>query len=374
MIKRKLTEKILQLFFKRKIIIIYGARQVGKTTLLKQLEEKLNQKVLWLNGDEPDIRDALSNASSTQIKLVIGNNKVVFIDEAQRIKNIGLTLKLIIDNFPDIQVVATGSSAFELADEIKEPLTGRKFEFFLYPLSIEEIIEKIGFLETKRHLNFILKFGLYPEIFTTPEMAKDLLLSLSDSYLYKDILINEGIKKPYLLTKILQALALQIGSEVSFTEIAQLVGTDKNTVEKYINLLEKTFVIFRLNALSKNLRNEIKKGKKFFFWDIGIRNALISNFNEPNLRPDIGGLWENFVITERIKYLSNNGIHANFYFWRSSATQKEIDFIEEVDGKLRVFEIKWTKKKAKLPLAFKKNYEIAEFTTISKENFWEFVS
>ena len=299
MIKRKVTEKIFPLLFKKKTIIIYGARQVGKTTLLKQLEQKLGEKVLWFNGDEPDIRETLSNVTSTELKLLIGNNKTVFIDEAQRVENIGLSLKLIVDNFPDIQVVATGSSAFELADKIKEPLTGRKFEFFLFPISIEEIVEHFGYMEAKRYLNFILKFGLYPEIVTFPEMAKDNLLNLSDSYLYKDLLIYEGIKKHSVLTKILQALALQIGSEVSFTEIANLVGVDKNTVDKYINLLEKTFVIFRLNAFSKNLRNEIKKSKKFYFWDIGIRNALISNFNEPALRPDIGGLWENFVINVR---------------------------------------------------------------------------
>jgi predicted AAA+ superfamily ATPase len=374
MIKRKLIDKILPLFFKEKVIIIYGARQVGKTTLLRQLEEKLKEKILWLNGDEPDIREAFSNATSTQLKLIIGNHKIVFIDEAQRIKNIGLALKLIIDNFPEIQIVATGSSSFELSDEIKEPLTGRKFEFHLYPLAMEELINEIGYIETKRHFNFILKYGLYPEIITKPDMAKEVLITLSDSYLYKDILMHEGIKKPFFLTKILQALALQIGNEVSFTEIGQLIGIDKNTVEKYINLLEKTFVIFRLNAMSRNLRNEIKKGKKFYFWDIGIRNALISNFNEPDLRPDIGNLWENFVIAERIKHLKNNSIYGNCYFWRSTA-QKEVDLIEEIDGKLKAYEIKWNKrKKAKLPLSFSKNYNLTEFQIINNENFWERIS
>ncbi len=313
-IKRKLKDKIFSNFFKNKVIIIYGARQVGKTVLLKQLEESINEKILWLNGDEPDVREKLLNVTSIQLKLIIGNHRIVFIDEAQIIKNIGLTLKLIFDNFPEVQVVTTSSSSFELTDEIKEPLTGRKFEYFLYPLSYEEIIDHFGYIEAKRYLNFVLKYGLYPEIIVKNENAKEILYNLSDSYLYKDLLIYEGIKKHSLLVKLLQALALQIGNEVSFLELASLLGVDKNTVEKYINLLEQSFVIFRLNALSRNLRNEIKKGKKFYFLDVGIRNALISNFNEPNLRPDIGELWENFVISERIKYLKNNGIFANFYF------------------------------------------------------------
>jgi len=373
-IKRKITAKILSLFFRKKVILIFGARQVGKTTLLKQLEKEINEKILWLNGDEPDIREIFSNISSKEIKLIIGNHKVVFIDEAQRIKNIGITLKLMIDNFPDVQIVATGSSTFELADELKEPLTGRAFEFYLYPLSVQEIYEHFGYIETKRYLKFILKYGLYPEVFTNPDIAKDILIRLSDSYLYKDLLMYEGIKKHSLLMKILQALALQIGSEVSFTEIAQLTGVDKNTVEKYIDLLEKVFVIFRLNALSRNFRNEIKRGKKFYFWDIGIRNAVISNFVEPELRPDIGGLWENFFISERIKHLHNNSIHANFYFWRS-ITQKEIDLIEEINGKLDAYEIKWNiKKKAKLPRNFIKNYETDELKIINRENYLQFLT
>ncbi|WP_459889554.1 ATP-binding protein [Desulfothermus okinawensis] len=354
--------------YKGRIIIVYGARQVGKTTLLKQIEASLKTEVLWLNGDEPDVRSIFEDATSTQIKLIIGNKKTVFIDEAQRIKNIGLTLKLFADNFPDVQVVVTGSSSFELADNLKEPLTGRKIEYYLYPLSFQELVNHYGYLEAKRRLNFILKYGLYPEVIVSPENAKSILMGLTDSYLYKDLLIYEGIKKHSLLSKILQALALQIGSEVSFSEIGQLVGADKNTVEKYIDLLEKSFVIFRLNALSRNMRNEIKKGKKFYFWDIGIRNALIVNFNEANLRSDIGGIWENFIIGERIKFLKYNELYANVYFWRT-VTQSEIDFIEEMNGVFNVYEIKWNFKKKRLPKMFKKTYPVENFEIIDKSNF-----
>ncbi|GAB6886563.1 ATP-binding protein [Desulfothermus okinawensis JCM 13304] len=368
MIRRILTDKIMANLYKGRIIIVYGARQVGKTTLLKQIEASLKTEVLWLNGDEPDVRSIFEDATSTQIKLIIGNKKTVFIDEAQRIKNIGLTLKLFADNFPDVQVVVTGSSSFELADNLKEPLTGRKIEYYLYPLSFQELVNHYGYLEAKRRLNFILKYGLYPEVIVSPENAKSILMGLTDSYLYKDLLIYEGIKKHSLLSKILQALALQIGSEVSFSEIGQLVGADKNTVEKYIDLLEKSFVIFRLNALSRNMRNEIKKGKKFYFWDIGIRNALIVNFNEANLRSDIGGIWENFIIGERIKFLKYNELYANVYFWRT-VTQSEIDFIEEMNGVFNVYEIKWNFKKKRLPKMFKKTYPVENFEIIDKSNF-----
>ncbi len=373
MIIRYLKKKIAQHFFSGKIILIYGARQVGKTTLLKQIAVSIEEEILWLNGDEPDVREIFENATSTRLKTLIGRRKFVFIDEAQRIKNIGLSLKLIHDNIPDIQVVATGSSSFELHDEIKEPLTGRKFEFNLYPISYEELFNHFGQIEAKRHLDSIFKFGLYPEIVSDFSQAKKLLPLITDSYLYKDLFIYERLKRPNLLVKITQALALQIGNEVSYNEIAQLVGADKNTVEKYIYLLEQTFVIFRLPALSRNKRNEIKRGRKIYFWDIGIRNAIISNFSEMTLRMDLGAVWENFMICERLKFIKYHDIYSEIYFWRNK-NQSEIDYVEYRNNNYYAFEFKWSpKKKVKIPRSFLTNYPKSKTHIVNINNFESYI-
>ena len=269
MIKRELEEKIERYFFKGKALILFGPRQAGKTTLMEAILKKRNESVLVLNGDEADVRESLSNTTSTKIKAIIGNHKIVFIDEAQRIPNISLTLKLFTDQLKDVQVIATGSSAFELAYKTNEPLTGRKFEFLLFPLSFGEMVEHHGLLTEKRLLEHRLIFGYYPEIVSSPGMETKLLKLLASSYLYKDLLMLEQVKKPALIEKLLKALALQLGNEVSNNELAQLIEADKGTVEKYLDLLEKVFVIFRLPAFSRNVRNEIKKGKKFIFTTTG---------------------------------------------------------------------------------------------------------
>ncbi len=373
MIKRSIEELIQKYLFKNKAIIIYGARQVGKTTLVESLIKNYSQTTLLLNGDDSDIRDILSETSMSKLKPIIGNHKIVVLDEAQRIPETGLVLKIIHDNFKDVQLIATGSSAFELANKIKEPLTGRKFEFYLHPLSFSEMVNHNDFLSEKRLLEHRLIYGYYPDIAINTGNEKKLLKSLASSYLYKDLLILDQIQKPALLEKILKALALQIGSEVSYNELAGLLGSDKGTIEKYIDLLEKAYIIFRLNGLNRNVRNEIKKGKKIYFYDNGIRNAVLGNFLPVTSRTDTGPLWENFLISERIKFNTNRDIDFQSYFWRTTQ-QQEIDYIEEKGNKLFAFEFKWNpNKKAFLSKTFSNAYPGSSFKIISQDNIHEFL-
>lgn len=373
MITRKIESLIEKRLFKGKAILLFGPRQVGKTTIIREILSKGNYNYLFLNGDESDIREVLENTSSTKLSLLFGNHKIVFIDEAQRIKGIGLTLKIITDILKDVQVIATGSSALDLASETKEPLTGRKYEYQLHPLSFQEMVNHHGIIEEKRLLEQRLIFGYYPEIASNPTDAVENLKLLANSYLYKDLLLLDFIKKHDILEKILQALALQVGSEVSINEISLLVSADFHTVSKYIDLLEKAFVIFTLPAYSRNIRNEIKKGKKIYFYDNGIRNAIIRNFNPIQSRSDIGAMWENFIISERKKYLENNQIDAKLYFWRTTS-QQEVDYIEEVNGELKAFEFKWNpNKKVKFPTTFTNNYTISSLEVITPKNYEEYL-
>jgi len=367
MINRIIEKNILGLGSSNKAIIILGSRQVGKTTLLNKLTRDKKDKLV-LNGDEPDIREMLSNINSERLTSLFAGKSLVIIDEAQMIPDIGITLKLITDRLPNIQLLVSGSSSLELANSINEPLTGRKFEFKLHPLSLGEMITQNGLLSEKRVIKHRLVFGYYPEVVINPGREIRLLKELASSYLYKDILSFGLIKKPIILDKLLRALALQIGSEISYNELAQIVGVDKETVERYIDLLEKAFIIYRLNALSRNVRNEIKKGKKVYFWDNGIRNSIIGNFLSWEKRTDQGQLWENFIITERMKHLSYNDFYGNVYFWRTSQ-QQEIDLIEEKDGTFSVFEFKVSHRKtSKIPLTFSKVYPVESFKTIHLEN------
>ncbi len=373
MITRELEQMIQPCLFKNKAILIYGARQVGKTTLVHSLVRKHKNQTLFLNGDDADVRDILTHVSSTKLKPVIGQHKIVVLDEAQRIPETGLALKIIHDNFPGIQLIATGSSAFELANKIKEPLTGRKLEFTLFPVSFNEMVQYHGFLTEKRLIEHRMVYGSYPDIILNSGMENKLLRSLASSYLYKDLLMLEHIQKPVLLEKILKALALQIGNEVSYNELAKLVDSDRGTVKKYIDLLEKAFIIFRLHGLNKNVRNEIKKGKKIYFYDNGIRNAIIGNFLPLNSRTDVGALWENFIISERLKYNHNKDVDFKSYFWRTTQ-QQEIDYIEETDAELSAFEFKWNpNKKGHLSKTFSKAYPVKNFDTISPENIETFL-
>lgn len=369
MISRQLLPSLKKRQADKKALIILGPRQSGKTTLARQLQPGMPQPVLWWNGDEADIRSALENATSAKLRSRIGKHKTLFIDEAQRIANIGIVIKLITDNISGVKVVATGSSAFELANKINEPLTGRKWEFHLYPLSFGEMVAHHGMQEEMRMLEHRLVYGYYPEVVKQPGDEQELLRELASNYLYKDILTWENIQKPDKLEKLIQALSFQIGSEVSYHELGKMCGLDNETVEKYISLLEKAFIIFRLGPLSRNLRNEIKKSRKIYFYDNGIRNAVIHQFNPVNLRNDTGALWENFFISERMKYLEYQRIFANRYFWRTHA-QQEIDYLEERDGCIYAIEIKWKKNSSyKFPKAFMDAYPECETKVITPENF-----
>ncbi|MCF6263874.1 MAG: ATP-binding protein [Xanthomonadales bacterium] len=370
MIKRALIKQITKKLMDKKVIVLLGPRQVGKTTLLKN--HFVNDETLLLNGDDADVRLQLSNASSTYLKQIIGKNKRLIVDEAQRIENIGLTLKILHDELPQVKVIATGSSAFELSNKINEPLTGRKWEFKMWPISMQEMIEHRSLLEESRLLEHRLIYGWYPDVINNPGEEIDILKQLSDSYLYKDLLTWEDIKKPQKLETLVQALAFQIGQQVSYHELGQTVGLNNETVLRYIGLLEKAFIIFRLPSFSRNLRNELKKSRKIYFYDVGIRNAVIKNWNPVTLRQDIGALWENFLIVERLKHKSYHGLYSNDYFWRNQA-QQEIDFIEDYAGVIHAYEFKWNpKSKAKFSKSFTRAYENHQLMTVNKSNYLDF--
>jgi len=371
-IPRHIESRINKLLFKGKAVILYGARQVGKTTLLRRLQESRPERSIYLNCDEPDIRQSLTNATSAEIKALFGKASIVFLDEAQRVNNIGLSLKLAVDNFPDIQVIATGSSSFELSDSISEPLTGRKFELQLFPFCVEELRHDHSNLEIQRLLEHRMLYGMYPEIAQNYGEELDLLKEIARSYLYKDVLQYQHIKNPEILEKLLQALALQISNEVSYNELAILLGIDKKTVASYVRILEQAFIIFPLRPFSRNLRNELKKLRKIYFIDTGIRNALINNFNPMSLRQDAGALWENFMISERLKINGNQNRAVDMYFWRTHQ-QQEIDLIEDSGGRLTGFEFKWGKKKSRVPKLFQKTYPDSTVVPVMPSNFSEFV-
>ncbi len=376
MIKRHLETIINGKLFKGKAIILIGARQVGKSTLLSQIvENAAGHKAVFLNCDEPEIKEMLTNANFNELKMIVADNEIMVIDEAQRVPDIGMTLKRITDNFHDLQLLVSGSSSFELQNKLDEPLTGRKFEYKLFPFSTGELLDTNGLIYIKQTLESRLVFGSYPDVVNHKEDAKEILMNIASSYLYKDILTLDNIRKPAVLDKLLVALALQVGSEVSFNEIAQTIGTDSKTVEKYIDLLEKCYIVFKLPALSRNVRNEIKKGKKIFFYDNGIRNAVLQNFAPLNLRSDAGALWENFFISERIKYNNNKLNYVKSYFWRTTE-QNEIDYIEEQDGVFTAFEMKYNPKKqltAKIPETFSKNYKITSSAIVTPNNYTEYL-
>ncbi len=372
MINRVVIQEIFKKLKQKKAILIIGPRQTGKTILLNQIIKKLNDEVLSFNGDNYDVQEMFTKITENELKYIIEKYKYVFFDEAQRIKNIGITIKIIIDNFKDIRVIATGSSTIGITDYVNEPLTGRKYELFLYPFSFAEMADYSNFMQEKGMLEQRMIYGYYPEIVMNDNKI-ELLKNLTDSYLYKDLFTFERIKKPHIIVKLLQALALQIGSQVSYNELSQIVGIDATTVEKYIDLLEKTFVVFKVSAYNRNYRRELKKSKKIYFYDTGIRNALISNFSKLNLRNDVGALWENFFMSERKKYLSYNKFYGQTYFWRTE-DQQEIDLIEEQDGKLKAFEIKWnTRKKIKFPNKFIETYPDAELFKVTPDNFYEYL-
>jgi len=364
---KELNEKI----GKGKAIMVTGPRQVGKTTLLREVLK--GKDFLFLDGDDPTVRQLLTEANTARLKSVIGAYKLIFIDEAQRIEGIGLTSKIITDQFPEVQLLISGSSSFELNNQINEPLTGRKWEYHLYPISWREMETKLGFLQAEQQLEQRLLYGFYPEVLNRPGEEREILKELVGSYLYKDILALSGINKPEVLDKLVLALALQVGSQVNYQELAQLVGVDRNTVIKYIDLLCKGFVLFKLTSFSRNVRNEIKTQHKIYFYDNGIRNMVVGNFSPLSMRTDVGALWENFLISERYKWNEYTKSYARRYFWRT-AQQQEIDYVEEKDGQVFGYEFKWNpKRKGQLSKTFLDAYQ-AEGKVVHKENFREFIS
>jgi uncharacterized protein len=373
MINRELEKTILEKLFQGKAIIILGPRQVGKSTLLKIIEQRLSKRVLFLNCDNNDIKKQLTEPGINDLRRLLGDHEVVLIDEAQRILNIGLTLKLITDQLPGIQLIVTGSSSLDLSNMVNEPLTGRKFEYQLFPISIKEMADYFGFIETNRDIEQHLIYGTYPDVLNNPGNKAEILSNLVSSYLFKDVLMYQDIRKPEFIEQLLEALALQVSSEVSYNELAQLLKTDPHTVQRYISLLEKAFIIFRLRSFSRNVRNELKKSRKIYFYDNGVRNAILGNFSPVDSRTDFGMLWENFFISERMKFLHYNKIYAKRYFWRTTQ-QQEIDYLEECDGKLTAYEIKWNPiKKVHIPSTFTGNYPEAAFHHITRDNFWGFL-
>lgn len=360
--------------FKGKVIILFGPRRVGKTTLSKDLINS-NSNSRYLNCELLENKSALETTNSVALKNYLGNYSLVILDEAQQIRDIGRTLKVLVDTFPEIQIIATGSSSFELGNRLAEPLTGRSREYLLLPLSIAELLQKEDKITVRANLDYILRFGLYPEVYgKVDEEAKEELNQIASNYLYRDVLQFEQIKRPALLQNLLTALALQIGQEVSINELSRLLGETVPTLQRYIELLEKSFVIFRLRSFSRNLRKEIGKGQKIYFYDLGIRNALIRNYNQMQLRNDTGGLWENFCIVERMKFNMVNRRFVNSYFWRTY-DQKEIDYIEEEGGMITAFEFKFSSnKQTTLPAEFGKSYPDTSFICVNSENFWSFVT
>ncbi|MEZ4792424.1 MAG: ATP-binding protein [Gelidibacter sp.] len=370
MIERDLEKPINSRFGKGKAIVLIGPRQVGKTTLFNKLLEDKGH--LFLNGDDPMVRKLLTDPNIEQLKNLIGSHKIVFIDEAQRIDNIGLTLKLITDQLKSVQLLVSGSSAFLLNNQTQEPLTGRKWEYHLFPISWNEFENNVGYLKAQQQLELRIVYGMYPDVLNNFGEEKEILKQLTDSYLYKDILSYGGIRKPEILEKLLRALAFQIGSEVSYNELAQLLGIDKKTTSNYIDLLCQAYVVFKLPSYSRNLRNEIKTNQKIYFYDTGVRNTVIGDLNPLEVRQDRGNLWENFLIAERLKYNAYNGSLAKGYFWRT-VQQQEIDYVEEASGKVTGFEMKWSpKSKVKIPKTFVETYKTA-VKVITNENFREFI-
>ncbi|MEK7257130.1 MAG: ATP-binding protein [Bacteroidota bacterium] len=374
MIARIQDTNIRQWLDKRKAVIVTGARQVGKTTLVRQITQSLNRKTIWFTGDDPEARSLLDQISLARLQTLIGQHEVVVVDEAQRFTNAGLMLKLITDHLPQVQLLVTGSSSLDIASQTKESLTGRKFEFSLFPISFKEMCDHHGYLAERSLLEHRMIYGYYPEVVSSePHTAQKILADLADGLMYKDLLTLDQIKKPTLLVKLLQALALQLGSEVIYNEVAQLIGADPLTVEKYTDLLEQSFVLFRLPSLSRNARNEIKKGRKIYFYDNGIRNALLKNFSPLALRNDTGALWENFLLAERKKRNTYSDYFCNTFFWRTTA-QQEIDYVEEAGGVLHAFEFKWQPKKSlRFPQAFLNAYPGSLTELVDRDNFDAFV-
>jgi predicted AAA+ superfamily ATPase len=372
MINRDLTQIVAELRKKGKAIVITGPRQVGKTTLLKSLFGS-TKNVLWLDGDDATIRERLKNAGTAFLKTLVGDNTIVVIDEAQRIHEVGLVGKQLVDQMPDVELFITGSSALELSGMTNEPMTGRKWSLQLYPLSFREMVRHQGLIDELSHLKQRLIYGYYPEIVVQSGREERRLKELSESYLYKDIYAIEKIQKPEKFERLLKLLAFQIGQQVSNHELAINTGLDVSTVERYVDLLEKAFVVFRVPSFQRNKRNELKKSRKIYFVDNGMRNAIIEQWSSVDMRADAGMLWENWVMSERRKLINNEQASVSAYFWRTTA-QQEVDLIEESAAGLKAFEFKWNEKaRGAVSTAFTSAYPEATTNLITPKNFETFL-
>lgn len=372
MIDRILKQRIENQIYRGKAIILLGARQTGKTTLIEQLFRR-NDSTLWLSGDDLSTHSLLESATIARFQHLLNGKKMLIIDEAQRIKDIGLKLKLVTDHVKTVQIIATGSSSFQLTNRLNEPLTGRKWEYKIYPLSFGEMVAHHGLHTELNQLQHRLIYGYYPEVVMSAGNERQVLQQLTNSYLYKDLLTLDRVKKSDKLVSLLKALALQVGQQVSYSELASTVGIDGKTVEAYIDVLEQSYIIFRLMSYSRNQRNELKHSRKVYFYDNGVRNAIISAFSAPDSRSDMGALWENFIVSERIKRNEYNQHYCNRYFWRTR-TQHEVDYVEEYDGQIHAYEFKYNpRKKAKIPPSFVELYPNATFDLITPDNIEQFL-
>ncbi|MFH1564647.1 MAG: ATP-binding protein [bacterium] len=376
LIKRQAYNLLKEKLQENKVVLLYGPRRVGKTTLLEQIKEELKNKenIKFVTGENLIIKNELSAQSIEKLKNFIGDSSLLIIDEAQKIPEIGLNLKLIVDHIPKIKVIASGSASFALAQKVGEPLTGRKKTVHLYPVSVKEIIDFKDKTYYKEIFESYLIFGGYPELFSlkSEKNKREYLGELISSYLFRDIFEIEQVKNPKKITDLLTLIAFQIGKEVSLTELGNSLDLHADTAGRYLDLMEKAFILVNIRGFSRNLRKEIAKTSRYYFYDNGIRNALINNFNSLNLRNDVGQLWENFIVMERLKKQNYKQIFSNNYFWRTY-DQKEIDWVEERDGKLFGYEIKWGDKKVKEPKIWKETYNNAEFQVINQENYLDFV-
>lgn len=373
-IARTLQAKIEERLAPGKAVLIYGACRVGKTILLKEIFNKIEGKKMLLIGEDMDVQNMLQNRSVHHYRQLFEGINLLAIDEAQSIPEIGSVIKLIIDEIPHIQVIATGSSSFDLLNKIGEPLVGRASQFLLTPFSIREIAQKQNGMELRQNLENRIVYGSYPEVvgMTSNTMKEEYLRDIVNAYLLKDILAIDGLRNTAKMNRLLQLVAFQIGSEVSYEELGKQLGMHRETVEKYLDLLSKVFVVYKLGAFSRNMRKEVSKAGKWYFYDNGIRNAIIGDFKDANSRMDMGKLWENFFITEKLKDNQNHLLHCQFHFWRTY-DQQEIDLIEEKNEVINAYEMKWGKKLPKAPAGFMKTYTGADFNVVNPDNYLEFL-
>ena len=373
-IARTLQAKIEERLAPGKAVLIYGARRVGKTILLKEIFNKIEGKKMLLIGEDMDVQNMLQNRSVHHYRQLFEGMNLLAIDEAQSIPEIGSVIKLIIDEIPHIQVIATGSSSFDLLNKIGEPLVGRASQFLLTPFSIREIAQKQNGMELRQNLENRIVYGSYPEVvgMTSNTMKEEYLRDIVNAYLLKDILAIDGLRNTAKMNRLLQLVAFQIGSEVSYEELGKQLGMHRETVEKYLDLLSKVFVVYKLGAFSRNMRKEVSKAGKWYFYDNGIRNVIIGDFKDANSRMDMGKLWENFFITEKLKDNQNHLLHCQFHFWRTY-DQQEIDLIEEKNEVINAYEMKWGKKLPKAPAGFMKTYTGADFNVVNPDNYLEFL-